>query len=83
MIDKYREKKQNFLFLINFFTTSTHLFIKKGEQATLSAFFYIYLRLKFGVSWGTWEWDYIANVSHTCHEQQQTFKAETETGMRT
>ena len=39
--------------------------------------------LEISMTWRTWEWYHVADVSHACHKQQQTFEAETKACMRT
>ena len=50
------------------------------RKRTLLDGFFNWLRcLELCVLWCTWEWNHITDVTHTCYEEQQTLKAETET----
>ena len=38
--------------------------------------------LIFCVLWCAWEWDHVTDVAHTCHEEEETLKSETESAVR-
>ena len=61
-------------------------FTNKKKEKTLKWFLlFILCRffLEFFVTRCSWERNHVADISHTCYEQQQSFEAKAETCMRT
>ena len=89
-IENYLKMHSLFSHFFKSFFRLTYRCTKRNPESSSSsklpapAFRIFYLRiLEFCVMRCTRERNNITDVCHTCYEQQQTFKAQSETGMRT
>ena len=63
--------------------TRLRLSYKKGSSDWMSLFCMLTILLEFCIVWSTWERNHVADVLHTCYEEDETLESETEATVRT